>query len=595
MVTTGTTTTALPPPTRRAVTGADGIELAVYERGPTDGPTVLLVHGFPDDHAVWDLVADRLAADHHVVTYDVRGAGRSGVPAGRDGYRMDALTHDVGAVARATSPDRPVHLVGHDWGSIQSWHAVTDPALAPLFASFTSLSGPSLDHGAAWVRARLRPGDGRWTSLASQGVRSTYIVAFHARSAGRVARRVARFAPLVMERREHAEIDDRWPSPDIADDAVHGLELYRANMFRRGGRRPPVPAPMPVQLIVADGDPYVTPILLEGIEALAPNLVRRHVAGRHWLPRSRPDQVARWVSEHVAAVEAGRPTPVDDGREVVVVTGAGSGIGRATCLAFADRGAHVVATDLRLETAEETASRCRERGGTAEAHAVDVTDPVAVEALADLVGAAHGAPTVVVNNAGLGMAGSFLAMSDDDWSQLLDVNLWGVIRGSRAFARLMLDHGSTGSIVNIASAAAFTPSRSMSGYATSKAAVLMLTECLRAELADQGIGVSAICPGFVDTNIAMATRYVGASADEEQAKRVSADRMYKRRHVTPEAVADAVVRAVDHDRPVVPVAAEARLGMLTARFAPHLRRAIAKIDLSPPTPRRSAPAPEVEA
>jgi short-subunit dehydrogenase len=149
----------------------------------------------------------------------------------------------------------------------------------------------------------------------------------------------------------------------------------------------------------------------------------------------------------------------------------------------------------------------------------------------------------------------------------------------------MVDHGGVGHIVNVASAAAFIPSRTLPAYAASKAAVLMLTECLRAELADDGIGVSAICPGFVDTGIATATRYVGATDDEQAAKRQAADRLYKRRRVTPDAVADAIVRAVDHDLPLVPVAAEARLGLFTQRFAPRVRRLVARVDLSPPVAR----------
>ena len=120
--------------------------------------------------------------------------------------------------------------------------------------------------------------------------------------------------------------------------------------------------------------------------------------------------------------------------------------------------------------------------------------------------------------------------------------------------------------------------------------IQMLTECLQAELADRGIGVSAICPGFVDTGIAVATRYVGVDDDEQDARRLAADRLYKRRRITPDAVADAVLRAVDRDRPLVPVAAEAWLGLLAQRFAPRLRRAIARIDLTPPTSSRAEPA-----
>ena len=266
---------------------------------------MLLVHGYPDDHAVWDLVAERLAADHHVVAYDVRGAGGSGVPAGRDGYRLSALVADAVAVADAVSPDRPVHLVGHDWGSIQGWAAVTDPAAAHRFASFTSISGPSLDHAGAWIRRRLRPGAGRWRQLRRQGVRSWYIAAFHLPLAPLAWRcGLARAWPRLLARREGAVVDDRWPGPGLVADAARGVALYRANIGAHAARPRPGRTDIPVQVVVPTGDPFVTPALLDGIEGLAPRLTRRDVAGRHWLPRSAPEGVARWIAGHVAAAAA---------------------------------------------------------------------------------------------------------------------------------------------------------------------------------------------------------------------------------------------------------------------------------------------------
>ncbi|MGH3392942.1 MAG: alpha/beta fold hydrolase, partial [Actinomadura sp.] len=133
--------------TVRTVHG-DGVELAVQERGDTEHPTVLLVHGYPDTQAVWAPVAARLADRFHVVTYDVRGAGGSSVPSGTEPYRFEHLMNDLRAVLDAVRPGDPVHLVGHDWGSIQSWEAVT--TMADRFASFTSISGPCLDHVAHW-------------------------------------------------------------------------------------------------------------------------------------------------------------------------------------------------------------------------------------------------------------------------------------------------------------------------------------------------------------------------------------------------------------------------------------------------------------
>src|SRR5262245_45927210 len=113
---------------QRRVNGA-GLSLAVTESGAYDDPSapiIVLVHGFPDTSAVWDLVVERLAGKYHVVTYDVRGAGDSDTPLLAEGYRLPLLVDDLRAVVDAVSPDRPVHLVGHDWGSIQAWEAVLD-------------------------------------------------------------------------------------------------------------------------------------------------------------------------------------------------------------------------------------------------------------------------------------------------------------------------------------------------------------------------------------------------------------------------------------------------------------------------------------
>jgi NAD(P)-dependent dehydrogenase (short-subunit alcohol dehydrogenase family) len=164
---------------------------------------------------------------------------------------------------------------------------------------------------------------------------------------------------------------------------------------------------------------------------------------------------------------------------------------------------------------------------------------------------------------------------------VLGVNLMGVVHGCRLFGAMMKERGQGGHIVNIASAAAYLPSRTLAAYATSKAAVLMLTECLRAELADEGIGVSAVCPGFVNTAIAKATRYVGVSASEQEKLRGKADRLYRLRNLPPERVAEAVLRAVRENRPVVPVAAEARIGRALSRLSPGTLRFVARRDLTP--------------
>lgn len=552
----------------------DGLRLAVKQQGDPNAPTVLLVHGYPDNSTIWDGVADLLADRFHVVRYDVRGCGTSDAPPTRSGYRLDHLTADLAAVARATSPNRPVHLVGHDWGSIQAWHAVTDPTLASLFASYTSISGPCLDHVAHWTRQAAKRLQLR--SLLRQLAHSWYIAFFQ--------------IPLLPEL--------GWKLPPIrkafhadARDARNGIELYRANMLGQQGESPTKwSTSVPVQQIALTRDAYVTPALLAAAEPFCTRLWRRHLPFRHWAPREHPQQITEYITnfiDHISGAPAVRglrgaqltgadPATPFAGR-LVLITGAGSGIGRAAALAFAAQGADILAVDINPTTAEETARQARSHGRTAASYDLDVADGPAVHALAAKVRAEHGVPDIVLANAGIGVAGPFMATETDDWRRVLDVNLWGVIHTLKAFARLLLDRDEGGHLVVTASASAFTPWPALAAYATTKAAVLSLAQSLRTELAPHGIGVSAICPGFVATNITRTARFVGQDPEAERRSREAITRAYKRRNFGPDRVAVAILDAVRRNRAVVPVTAEGHLAAVGARLSPALMRGLGRL------------------
>jgi NAD(P)-dependent dehydrogenase (short-subunit alcohol dehydrogenase family)/pimeloyl-ACP methyl ester carboxylesterase len=571
---------------RTRVVERAGAQLFVTERGDPANPTVVLVHGWPDTHSMWDELVAELSGQLHPVAYDVRGMGRSLAPHGMDGYLLPELALDVRAVIDAVSPDRPAHLVGHDWGAFQCWEAVREPGAADRIASLTLIAGPRIDAIPDWTRRRLRPSG--LMQLLDQARRSWYVGAFQipglperALGAG-----MERAWPRALRRLEGVEPRPGHPAATLARDARTGLALYRANLARTARSRSPKPAETPVLLLVPTRDRHISPGLYADADEWATHVWRRDLYAGHWAPRSHPHAVARSVTEFVEHAEGGaesgalrraRYTRPRRGLEaqLAVVTGAGSGIGRATALALAGAGAEVIAADINQAAAEATAE------GNESIHAarVDVADAEAMEAFATAVEREHGVPQIVVNNAGIGIGGPFLDTTVADWERIVDINLWGVIHGCRLFGRQMVDAGVAGQILNTASMAAYSPSRLLPAYSTTKAAVLMLSECLRAELAGAGIGVTAICPGVIDTNITRTTHIVGVSPEEERRRQEQAARAYGRRGYTADRVAAAILRAVRRNPAVLPVAPEAHVARTISRLSPAVLRALARLDM----------------
>ncbi len=580
------------PVAERYVDSTDGVRIAVYEQGNPDGPTIVMAHGWPDSHVLWDGVVARLDKRFRIIRYDSRGVGNSSVPKPISAYTISKLADDVGAVIDSLSPGEPVHLLGHDWGSVATWEYLGRPGAADRVASFTSASGPGIAHYGGYILDSLKRPHRlvRFGRAIDRILRLTYWYPFA----------VPVIAPMVFKRLMRASgntlLTDRVPAEqrfrsDSAEiDLVNSLKIYRSLAVA-----PPMKFPadryvgVPVQLIVGVKDPVVRPHGFDDLSRWVPRLWRRDINAGHWSPMSHPQVLAGAVEELVDHL-GGRPASralaraeVDRKRAafddmLVAVSGAGSGIGRETALAFAREGAELIVSDIDEATVKETAAAIAEHGGIAHAYALDVSDAEAVELFAEEVCGAHGVPDVVVNNAGVGQAGEFLDTPSDQWERVLDINLGGVVNGCRAFGKRLVERGAGGHIVNVASMAAYSPSKSLNAYCTSKAAVYMFSDCLRAELDVAGIGLTTICPGVTDTNILTNTRFdvPGRSEEHVENRREQLQRAFRVRRHGPDKAAAAIVSAVKKNKPIRPITAEAYLLYGTSRIAPQVMRSTAR-------------------
>ena len=248
---------------------------------------------------------------------------------------------------------------------------------------------------------------------------------------------------------------------------------------------------------------------------------------------------------------------------VAVVTGAGSGIGRATSEALARRGAHVAVVDTNEARAADTAELIRSLGRRASTHVADVRDQSRLDAVAAEVVEIHGGCHILVNNAGVTSAGGFEDESLDDLHWIVDINVWGVVHGCRSFLPALRD-AEEAHIVNLSSMVGLLGLPHNAAYSLTKGAVRSFTEALRAELVTTDIGVTVVYPGAIRTDITNAARGSHAA----QLASMGNSRFAPLAMRPPGTVARRIVRAIERDQPRITVGPDARAVDLLTRLYP---------------------------
>ena len=254
----------------------------------------------------------------------------------------------------------------------------------------------------------------------------------------------------------------------------------------------------------------------------------------------------------------------------VLITGAGSGLGRACALAFAAKGARVAVTDMRSDAASETVKLLEAKGATALALALDVTSEDSFAAAVSAINAAWGGIDVLVNNAGVATAGTVEESPIKQWDWVFNINVLGCVRGARAVIPTMKAQGG-GHIVNVASFAGIANPPAMASYNAAKAAVISLSETLRYEV-HPAIGVSVACPSFFKTDLVNTSKVGLAPGEQQTAPQMMkiVERMMEKASVTAQDVANDIVSAVGSNTFLVMPHADARSLWRLKRLSPEL-------------------------
>lgn len=274
----------------------DDQKLCAKTWGDAEKPALVLVHGYPDNQEVWEPIIEQLIHDFYIITYDVRGAGQSSIPKRIRDYALPRLSLDLECVVNKLLPNRQFHLAAHDWGSIQSWESVTETKFKQRILSYTSISGPCLDHAAFWMRDQFMHEKPKFFK---QLFKSWYIVAFQ--------------LPIIAPTVWHFFSPQRWGkvlsqlegskdlplNQNISKDGEYGIALYRANFVPRLTMPRQRYAVCPVQAIVLKQDKFVSPELIDEMPKWVTEFERVEIDANHWAILSKPEQVALYIKKFI--------------------------------------------------------------------------------------------------------------------------------------------------------------------------------------------------------------------------------------------------------------------------------------------------------
>ncbi|MCH4248148.1 MAG: alpha/beta fold hydrolase [Acinetobacter populi] len=275
------------------VNTTDQQKLYVKTWGDETLPPLVLVHGYPDNQETWEPIIPFLSDQFYVITYDVRGAGSSSVPASVKSYRLPQLADDLESVVNQVIPDRSYHLAAHDWGSIQSWESVTEPRFRGKILSYSTISGPCLDH-ATFALTKLRKKDpAKWMKLLSK---SWYIGIFHLPL---LAPTFWRFSSEKFWQKFLTSLERQQGLPinsNISRDGQFGVQLYRANFLPALAKPRKRYAQCPVQAIVLKYDRFVSPDYIEEMPNWVDDFSQVEVDANHWAILSQPEKIANYIA-----------------------------------------------------------------------------------------------------------------------------------------------------------------------------------------------------------------------------------------------------------------------------------------------------------